>query len=233
MADIIIVGGSVSGLASALALSQAGHNVDILERATISPPQTVAEAHAAWPRPTVPQAMHSHAFGSLGVGLLRKRAPEIYQALVDAGAAEISLGERMPPSLADRTPEPADEELRMLGCRRSTFELVLRQQVLGRPGVRLHPRVTVRGLELAGTAAPRVTGVRTANGHSWHGDLVIDATGRRSAFSDWLADAAVPVAEDRIEDCEITYYTRFYRLLAQRPPGPLNRGFGAGGLWDV
>jgi 2-polyprenyl-6-methoxyphenol hydroxylase-like FAD-dependent oxidoreductase len=232
MADIIIVGGSVSGLASALALSQAGHSVDILERETVGAPDTVEEAHSAWPRPTVPQATHSHAFGSLGVGLLRKRAPEIYQALVDAGAAEISLGERMPPSLTDRTPEPGDEELRMLGCRRSTFELVLRQQVLAMDGVRLHPRVTVRGLEMAGTPAPRVTGVRTANGNSWHGDLVIDATGRRSAASDWLSDAGIAVAEDRIEDCEITYYTRFYRQLTPRPPGPLNRGFGAGWLWD-
>src|SRR5690348_12538901 len=99
MADIIIVGGSVSGLASALALSQAGHSVDILERETTGAPGSVEAAHSAWPRPTVPQATHSHAFGSLGVGLLYKRAPEIYQALVDAGAAEISLGERMPPSL--------------------------------------------------------------------------------------------------------------------------------------
>lgn len=232
MADIIIVGGSVSGLASALALTQAGHSVQILEREAADPPQTVAQAHSAWPRPTVPQAVHSHAFGSLGVGLLRDRAPEIYQALVDAGATQISLGERMPPSLTDRTPEPGDEELRMLGCRRSTFELILRQQVLARPGVRLHQGVTIRGLEMAAGGQPRVTGVRTAKGNVWRGDLVIDATGRRSAFGDWLADAAVPVAEDRLEDCEITYYTRFYRLLAPQPPGPLNRGFGAGWLWD-
>src|SRR5215475_4524289 len=122
MADIIIVGGSVSGLASALALNQARHSVQVLEREAADPPQTVAEAHSAWPRPTVPQAVHSHAFGSLGVGLLCDRAPEIYQALVAAGATQINLGERMPPSLTDRTPEPGDEDLKMLGCRRSTFE---------------------------------------------------------------------------------------------------------------
>jgi 2-polyprenyl-6-methoxyphenol hydroxylase-like FAD-dependent oxidoreductase len=232
MADIIIAGGSVSGLACALALNQAGHTVQILERETTRPPQTVAQAHDSWPRPTVPQAVHSHAFGSLGVGLLHDRAPEVYRALVEAGAAEISLAERMPPTLADKTPQRGDEELRMLGCRRSTFELILRQQVLARPGVRLEQPVTIRGLELAASGPPRVTGVRDGAGKTWRGDVVIDATGRRSDVADWLADAGVAVAEDRLEDCEITYYTRFYRLLAPRPPGPLNRGFGAGWLWD-
>lgn len=230
--DIIIVGGSVSGLACALALSQAGHRVQILERDSAEPPETVAEAHESWPRPTVPQSVHSHAFASLGVGLLLRRAPEIYQAMVAAGAAEIKLGERMPPTLTDRTPELGDSELVMLGCRRSTFELVLRREVLRRPGVTVSPGVTIRGLEMASSGGPRVTGVRTANGHVWHSDLVIDATGRKSGFARWLGDAGLPEQQARVEDCAISYYTRFYQLNSPRPPGPLNRGFGAGWLWD-
>jgi 2-polyprenyl-6-methoxyphenol hydroxylase-like FAD-dependent oxidoreductase len=232
MADIIIVGGSVSGLATALALSQAGHDIQILERDETEPPETAEEAHTAWPRPTVPQAVHSHAFGSLGVGLLLSRAPEIYRALVDAGAAEISLGDRMPPTLDDRTPQPGDEELRMLACRRSTFELVLQREVLSRPGIQMNRGVTIRGLEITTSGPPRVTGVRTANGHVWQSDMIIDATGRRSAFAGWLGDCGMPVPESRVEDCGITYYTRFYRSLTPQPPGPLNRGFGAGWLWD-
>src|SRR5216683_1284208 len=149
MADIAIVGGSVAGLASALALNQGGHEVHILERDATDPPETVEQAHSEWPRPTVPQAVHSHAFASLGVRLLLERAPEIYRALVRAGADEIRLGERMPPTLTDSSAEPGDDELQMLGMRRSTFELVLRREVLRRPGIRLSPGVTVRGGEVA------------------------------------------------------------------------------------
>jgi 2-polyprenyl-6-methoxyphenol hydroxylase-like FAD-dependent oxidoreductase len=36
----------------------------------------------------------------------------------------------------------------------------------------------------------------------------------------------------RSESCKIVYYTRYYRMLTDAPPGPINRGFGAGGLWD-
>lgn len=232
MSDVVIIGGSVAGLASALALNQAGHEVRILERDAAEPPETVEQAHSAWPRPTVPQVTHSHAFGSLGVNLLLDRAPEIYRALVEAGADEIRLGDRMPPSLTDRTPEPGDDELNMLGCRRSTFELVLRREVLRRPGILFSPGVTVRGLELSRTGTPRVTGVRTADHHIMTADIVIDACGRRSVTARWLTGSDIQVAQDKVEECHISYYTRFYRFDGQRPPGPLNRGFGAGGLWD-
>ncbi|MFL6075749.1 MAG: tryptophan 7-halogenase [Mycobacteriales bacterium] len=230
MSKVLIVGGSVAGLATALALTELGHEVRILERDPNPPPDTVEAAHRDWARPTVPQASHSHAFASLGVNLLRERAPHVYAALVEAGAAEIQLGERMPPTLDDRTPDPSDTELNMLGARRSTFELVLRTAVLRREGVTLERGVTVRGLELSGG---RVTGLRLDDGSTVAADLVVDASGRRTGVSKWLAEADVPVAEDQVHSCDITYYTRFYRsLTGGRPVGPLNRGFGAGGLWD-
>src|SRR5215475_18532 len=232
MSTAVVIGGSVSGLATALALSDAGHQVRILERHGTPPPDTIEGAHSDWNRPTVPQAVHSHAFASLGCKLIRDKAPDVYAALVGAGAAEIRLGERMPPTLSDRSPQPGDEDLLMLGCRRSTFELVLRQQVVRRPGVRVELDSTVRGLELSRTGTSRVTGVRTDDGRVVEGDLVVDASGRRTAASRWLSDVGLPFADPITDSAEITYYTRFYRLLADVPPGPLNRGFGAGGLWS-
>jgi 2-polyprenyl-6-methoxyphenol hydroxylase-like FAD-dependent oxidoreductase len=232
MASTVIVGGSVAGLATALALAQAGYDARILERDPVEPPASVEQAHHAWRRPTVPQATHSHAFASLGVNLLHDRAPAVYAALVEAGAAEIALADRMPPTLPDRSRRPGDDQLRMLGCRRSTFELVLRRVVLGHPRVSLVPGATVRGLEMATRGAPRVVGVRLADGRTVRADLVVDATGRRSTLDRWLADGGVLAPPGKVDSCDISYYTRFYRLLAERPPGPLNRGFGAGGLWD-
>ena len=228
----VIVGGSISGLASALVLADLGHEVQILERDRGVPPETVEEAHRHWPRPTVPQATHSHAFASLGCNLPRTRAPSVYRALIDAGATEIRLGESMPPSLSDRSPEPGDDDLLMLACRRSTFEWALRREVLRLPQVRVEPGAVVRSLEFGNGDGRRVVGARTQDGRTFTADLVIDACGRRSAATRWLSEAGIPVAEDQVGACEITYYTRFYRLLADQPPGPLNRGFGAGGLWD-
>jgi 2-polyprenyl-6-methoxyphenol hydroxylase-like FAD-dependent oxidoreductase len=232
MTTAVVIGGSVSGLAAALALADAGHHVRILERHPAPPPDTVEGAHREWNRPTVPQAAHSHAFASLGCNLIRERAPDVYAALIDAGATEIRLGERMPPTLSDRSPRPGDEQLLMLGCRRTTFEAVLRREVLRRPGVRVELDSTVRGLELSRNGTSRVTGVRTEDGRVVEGDIVVDASGRRTAASRWLADAGVPSAEPVSDPADITYYTRFYRLLVDAPPGPLNRGFGAGGLWS-
>lgn len=229
---VVVIGSSVAGLASALALSDLGHEVQLLERDPQLPPGSVELAHSDWRRPTAPQALHSHAFASLGCNILRERAPQVYAAMVKAGALEIRLGDSLPPTLSDRSPELGDEQLRMLGCRRSTYEWVLRRETLSRPGISVEPGVTVRGLRFARSDARRVVGVEAEGGRSFDADLVIDASGRRSAVGRWLGDAGVPVADDTVSSCEITYYTRYYRLLADHPPGPLNRGFGAGGLWD-
>jgi 2-polyprenyl-6-methoxyphenol hydroxylase-like FAD-dependent oxidoreductase len=231
MSTVVVIGGSVVGLGAAIALADRGHQVEILERAAEAPPATVADA-AARHRPTVPQALHSHAFASLGCNLLRERATDVYDALLAVGAFEINLADYPPPMLRDFRREPADDNLRMVISRRSTFELVLRQRALARPGVRLTTGATVRGLLTDAEDPTRVVGVRLADGQIRTADVVVDATGRRSASDDWLAAAGLPVPTVTSESCEIVYHTRYYRMLTDTPPGPLNRGFGSGGLWD-
>lgn len=232
MSNVIIAGGSVAGFAAALALADAGHQVTILERSGEQPPTTV-DAAAEWQRPTVPQAVHSHAFASLGCNLLRERARDVYESLLAAGASEINLADYPPPTFADFARQPDDDNLRMILARRSTFELILRQRALARTGVRLTTGATVRGL-MTGLGDPsRVTGVRLEDGQVLPGDVVIDATGRRTAADSWLAAAGLPVPVTTSESCKIVYYTRYYRQLSAGPAGPLNRGFGSGGLWDA
>lgn len=229
--DIIVIGGSVVGLGTALALADQGHRVRILERIAAAPPETVEEA-ARRHRPTAPQALHSHAFASLGCNLLRDRAPDVYAGLLDAGAEEINLADYAPPTLPEFGRVPADDTLRMVTARRSTFEFVLRGRALARPNVTMTAGAAVRGLSVAPGDPRRVDGVRLDSGETLRADLVVDATGRRSSVGTWLSEAGLPAPEVTTESCKITYYTRFYRLQTSTPPGPLNRGFGAGGLWD-
>lgn len=226
---IIAVGGSVTGLAAAAALADRGHEVLVLEREAATPPSTVEDAAGGWPRPTVPQAAHSHAFGSRGTNILRTQLPDVYDALVEAGAGEVNLADFTPPTLGPVARIPSDDLLNMLTVRRSTFEWVLRSRVLARAGVSLRTGATVRGLL---TSGDRVTGVRLDGGEELTADLVLDASGRRTSSAKWLAEAGLPVPEAQSESCRITYYTRYYRRLTPAPPGPLNRGFGAGGMWD-
>lgn len=226
---IIAVGGSVTGLAAAAALSDRGHEVLILEREATPPPSTVDEAANGWPRPTVPQAAHSHAFGSRGTNILRDKLSDVYAALVEAGAGEVNLANFTPPTLGSVERIPSDDLLNMLTVRRSTFEWVLREKALARPGVSVRTGATVRGLVVDGD---RVTGVRLDGGEELSADLVLDASGRKTNSAKWLEETGLPVPEAESESCRITYYTRYYRRLTPAPLGPLNRGFGAGGLWD-
>jgi 2-polyprenyl-6-methoxyphenol hydroxylase-like FAD-dependent oxidoreductase len=231
MSTVIVIGASICGLGAAVALADRGHQVQIVERNSEPYPQTVEEA-ADWRRPTVPQAVHSHAFASLGCNLLRNRAADVYGALLAAGCEEINLTDYLPPTLAGFSREPADEQLRMLISRRSTFELVLRQRALSRPGVQLLSGWTVRGLLTSAADPSRVVGVRSADGQQLEADYVIDASGRRSEAAGWLGELGLAAPQASADSCRIVYYTRHYRLLAADFPGPLNRGFGSGGLWD-
>lgn len=60
MGRAIVIGGSVGGLMTALALSRAGWDVDVLERDPLPDVDDVEAAFRCHPRPAVPQAGHSH-----------------------------------------------------------------------------------------------------------------------------------------------------------------------------
>ncbi|MGW2331087.1 LysR substrate-binding domain-containing protein [Streptomyces sp. NPDC001700] len=247
MTHAVVIGGSISGCAAALALSDLGYDVTVLEKDPGPLPADPDEAHHGWDRPGVPQGLQSHAFTSRGVNLLADRAPDIYAALIDAGAKALRLGGSMPrPSGADTdagtdavtdagAEKLRDDELTVLACRRRTFELVLRRETARRPGITLRTGVAVQGLVLtdgSGDAPRRVTGVRTGTGAPLPAGLVIDATGRRSLSGTWLAKEGVPQPEDVVHRSRMTAYARFYRLRTDEFPGPLNRDNAAGAVWD-
>ncbi|MFI5793605.1 NAD(P)/FAD-dependent oxidoreductase [Streptomyces sp. NPDC051677] len=231
MADAIVVGGSVAGLAAALALSGAGYRVRVLERSAPPPDGPVEQAVREWRRPTVPQAVHSHTLTSVGVQVLRRRAPQLLTAALEAGAELLDLIEALPAPVTDRAREVGDDDLVDLACRRTVLELLLYRTVRDLPEVRVDHATAVRGLVLD-ASSQQVRGVRTDNGDVVEAPVVIDATGRRTESRDWLTAAGIPVAGDLTQSCAITGYSRQYRLRGAGRPGPLNRGNAAGGIWD-
>jgi 2-polyprenyl-6-methoxyphenol hydroxylase-like FAD-dependent oxidoreductase len=222
--QVVVVGAGVGGLGAALALSRQGHDVTVVERDRTPLPHNPDEAFE-WDRRGAPQVRHSHAMLARLRLLLRDRFPDVLSALYDAGVTDWPLTDKLPPTIDDPSPQPGDDELVMLACRRTTFEWVLRRTVLAAPHVRLLDGVAVDALVGAHGV---VTGVHTDAG-TFDADVVVAANGRRGDVPSWLADVGVECPEIE-EDTGIIYLSRFYRLRegAETPDqiGPIGGDLG-------
>jgi flavin-dependent dehydrogenase len=93
---------------------------------------------------------------------------------------------------------------------------VLRRLVSDLPDVSLvHADVAALG-----TDQDHVTGVVTAEGTVHSADLVVDATGPRTALAARIRAAAGAVVPEEADDTGIVYSTRFYRLAPDAEPPP-------------
>ena len=252
--NIVVIGGGVAGLATALQLGRPGHTVTVIERDDTPMPATADEAFD-WNRRGAPQVRHSHAFLARLRNLLRDHQPDILDALLAEGATEMRFGDGVPAEM-EFEPEPGDDDLVMIACRRTTFEWVLRRAALAEANVTIRTGLAAVGLlasepdaatpnpnpKLVAKRAPgdriatsfgvgpTVTGVRLDDGSELLADLVVAANGRRSAVADWLAEIGARPVTETVEDTGIVYASRFYRLLpdAEVPPrtGPIGGDLG-------
>lgn len=205
--DVVVIGGSVAGMATALALSRAGHRVTLIERDPLPEIADPAAAFATERRGT-PQSHQTHGFLARMTKELRGHFPDIYETLIASGIETVSPFD----SWEDR--EPSDDELTIMIMRRTTFEWELRRAVLAEPGVSVRSGVGVEGLLSAEGAGgiPQVTGVTLDDGSMVDGSVVA-CTGRRGDVPKWLAPLGVEVPE-QVTDTELIYLTRWYHRQA-------------------
>ena len=229
---VVIVGGSVTGLGAALAFSNEGHRVTVLERDATPMPASHVEAFERWDRRGSPQVRHSHAFLARLYGLIRDHAPGLLRRFLECGAEELRFADLARRSLPEAELEPGDADVVMLACRRITFEYLLRRWVIDSGRVDFRDGDDVTGLVAKGSSggAPLVGGVRLTNGRGEReelaADLVLDASGRRSKLCDWLEAVGVKRPRQESEPCGIFYSSRFYRLRDGATPPPLTNGMG-------
>ena len=213
----VVIGASIAGLAAALALAERGAEVIIVEADPGPDSDDLESAFFRWSRRRVPQSRHSHAFLARLRNMLLVAYPDFYSTLLESGAIELRLLDAPPRSLGTVTPEPGDEELVTLGCRRTTFEWALRRYVSEHPQVEIRCGATVEGLVAREGTPPEVRGVRMSDGaRSIRADLVVDASGRASRAGDWLEAIGAPRPRERRSPSAILYYTRFYRRRPDR-----------------
>ena len=208
----VVLGGSMAGLCAAGALAPCFDEVLVLERDELP----VDAEH----RRGVPQSKHPHFLLNSGRRAISDLFPGFEDDLIAAGGLHL-----MPSMDAAYLEGPGwaprkQASMTMVYGSRILIERVLRDKVRLLDNVTIREGVSVRGLETtdAGTAQGRVTGVTfstaTDGDERIDADLVVDAMGRGSSVSGWLAAADWPEPPVQTLDAKVTYTSRWYDLPA-------------------
>jgi len=212
MAAIVVCGGSVVGLCTAMLLARDGHHVTVLER-DAAPPPAATEAWDQWPRPGVGQFHQPHTLHPRFRLILDEELPGLVDRLSEAGCVWLDYLQLMPPLVRDRSPREGDERFRCITGRRPVVEAVI-AAAAAEDGIDIRRGASVAGLRTgAGVVdgAVHVTGVHTTDGEEIAADLVVDAMGRRSKLGEWLTAAGGRPPHTEAEDCGFVYHSRYFR----------------------
>jgi 2-polyprenyl-6-methoxyphenol hydroxylase-like FAD-dependent oxidoreductase len=196
----VVAGGGVAGLAAALAVARAGHEAVVLERDRVDPGGSPDGAFDI-ERRGIPHYFQPHAFLPRGRRLLAEWAPDVLDALTEAGAESQDLALKLHGSR-----RPGDEDLVYVWVRRPVIEWALRRAAAAEPAVELRAGEQVTGLLSSEGRAPRAVGVATSDGDRVVGDVVVDALGRYRCPAGWPRAAGEPV------DSGAIYYCRYFEL---------------------
>lgn len=216
--DVVVVGGSIAGLAAAMALCQRGLTVTCVERDETPMPADHLLAFEQWRRDGAGQIRHSHILLAPLVNALRRDLPGFFDVLIAAGAEVLTFKDVARNTFDDPEFVSSDDDIAFLSCRRVVFEFLLRRYMLDTLDRDAFAFVQgdVRELRIkADGDGQRATGVtvKTAHGSlAINAEIVVDASGRHTRVARWLTAAGIepPVLEEH--PCGIFYTSRFYRL---------------------
>jgi 2-polyprenyl-6-methoxyphenol hydroxylase-like FAD-dependent oxidoreductase len=213
MARLVIVGGGVVGLGLGMMLAKDGHDVLQFERDPEDPPDSVDAAWDRWERRGVAQFRLGHFFLARWRTIVDAELPELLPAMEAGGALRVNPLLEAPEQFHGGA-RPGDGRYEVVTGRRVLVEKVVAELAEKTPGLTLRRGAAVTGL-ITGPSivagVPQITGVRTEDGSEITADLVIDASGRRSALPAWLAALDLRPPLEDLEDSGFIYYGRHYR----------------------
>ncbi|HLJ33990.1 MAG TPA: FAD-dependent monooxygenase [Ktedonobacteraceae bacterium] len=238
----IVIGGSMAGLLAARVLSEHFERVTIIERDQFS--------DDAEPRKGVPQGQHVHGLLAGGAAILGEYFPDLFVALAHDGAVPLSTSDMRRYQLGvpvAASPGP----IKTLWQSRPFLEQHVRACLAARNNLHILDGCSVTRLR---TNDERITGVvlRYRGGEQRENELaanlVVDASGRGSRASQWLASLGYGHVEETSVKIDVGYASRIYRCPDQLPtnwkvliilgPPPDNKRAGVifpieGGYWMV
>ncbi|HEX8487434.1 MAG TPA: FAD-dependent monooxygenase [Propionibacteriaceae bacterium] len=196
--QIVVVGGSSTGMLAAAALAGPGREVTVVERDVFPDrPQ---------PRPGVPQGHQAHVFLYRGLQAAEELLPGLRQELLAEGAVPANTGQMLWLTELGWMPE-RQSAFEVVSSTRPLLEHVVRRRTLALPHVRSRQGSRVSGLQRDRDRWR----VRLEDGAALEADLVVDASGRTSRLPRWLTDLGVPVPDPVTVDARVGYATRIYR----------------------
>ena len=213
MAQVVIVGGGIVGLGLGMMLARDSHDVLQLERDPQPPPDEVDLAWDDWRRRGVTQFRLGHYFLPRWRDIMETEVPGLIPAMEAAGALRSNPLLEAPEQLHGGA-RPGDDRYTLVTGRRAMVEKVTADLAERTPGMTVHRGSAVTGLTTGSQVikgVPHVTGVQTEHGTEITADVVIDASGRRSALPSWLEAAGARPPLEEAEDSGFTYYGRHFR----------------------
>lgn len=206
----IVIGGGIVGLAAARVLADHYAQVTIVERDR--PLDEVAV------RPGVPQAHHPHNLQPQAQEILERYFPGLTEELVSRHAVRLGEADDVAFYYEGRWRNARlNGRHALLACSRPLLEQSLYRRIDA------HNRIDLLyGYEIAGLTTQaqgqRVAGVRllprpgtTGVARTLAGDLVFDASGRRSRAPQWLSELGLQPPEEWHIDVLVGYASRVYR----------------------
>ncbi|MFI5844500.1 NAD(P)/FAD-dependent oxidoreductase [Catenuloplanes sp. NPDC051500] len=172
-----VLGGSVAGLLAARVLADHAREVVIIERDAlpVSPAQ----------RAGTPQDQQVHTLLPAGRLWIDRWLPGFTQDALDGGA--LLSGPEATATMFDGHRQAPGGDFQLLGATRPLIEACLRARVLALPNVSVrHGRAT--GLRYRDGAVSGVGYVDDGGEHVLETDFTVDAMGRPSRVSDWVAE---------------------------------------------
>lgn len=211
MADIVVLGAGLNGLATATLLARDGHAVTVLERDPAAPNGHAAALWDGWERRGVTQFHLPHFVMPRWTALMRRELPDVLDGLEALGALSTNLVAALPTALTGGWRD-GDEQFATLTARRPVLEAALAAVAVRTPGVQVQRGVAVTGLLSDGHAAPlHVTGVIADDGCARRAQLVVDCTGQRSPIAMMVAAIGGRPPADERADSGFVYYGRHFR----------------------
>jgi 2-polyprenyl-6-methoxyphenol hydroxylase-like FAD-dependent oxidoreductase len=219
MAEILVLGAGLTGLTTAMLLARDGHDVTVLERDAAAPPPGAEASWTGWDRAGVAQFRQLHLMLPRWREVMEAELPGVLEALRAAGGLDHNALHHRPVEQTGGW-RPGDERFALVTARRPVLEAAVAAAAASSPGLRIRRGVAVTGLLTSGAGAvPHVVGVRTDSGPA-RAELVVDAGGRRSPVTRWIAGAGGRAPVEQRADCGFVYYGRYYR-------GPMPAGLDA------